>query len=129
VKVSFEDAGWVKLPQSPASWRAAALAMLNSWILLQVVSQSVSDISLHRAYMYTYVISIFFQLVSTVLIRPWPSLMDFSIHRYLVGLLGWGISPKQGLYPNTGQHNTETRRHTSMPRAGFEIVISMFKRS
>jgi hypothetical protein len=33
----------------------------------------------------------------------------------LVGLLGWGISPTQGLYRNTGQHNTETRRYTSMP--------------
>jgi hypothetical protein len=30
----------------------------------------------------------FFQLASTVLIGPWPSLMDFSIHRHLVGLLG-----------------------------------------
>jgi hypothetical protein len=34
-------------------------------------------------------------------IGPWPSLMDFSIHRHLVGLLGWGISPTQGLYRNT----------------------------
>jgi hypothetical protein len=39
--------------------------------------------------------SFFFQLASTVLIGPWPSLMDFSIHRHLVGLLGWGISPRQ----------------------------------
>jgi hypothetical protein len=35
----------------------------------------------------------FFQLASTALIGPWHSLMDFSIHRHLVGLLGWGISP------------------------------------
>jgi hypothetical protein len=70
-----------------------------------------------------------FQLTSTVFIGPWPSLMDFSIHRHLVGLLGWGISPTQGPYRNTGQHNTKTRRHTSMPRAGFEPAISMFKRS
>jgi hypothetical protein len=71
-----------------------------------------------------------FQLASsTVLIGPWPSLMYFSIHRHLVGLLGWGISPTQGLYRNTGQHSTETRRHTSMPRARFESAISMFKRS
>jgi len=47
----------------------------------------------------------------------------------LVGLLGWRISPTQGLYQNTGQHNTETCRHTSMPWAGFEPAISMFKRS
>jgi hypothetical protein len=71
----------------------------------------------------------FFLLASTVLIGPWPSSMDFSIHRHLVGLLGWGISPAQGLYRNTGQHNTERRLHTSMPRAGFEPAISMFKRS
>jgi hypothetical protein len=68
----------------------------------------------------------FFPLASTVLIGSWPSLMDFSIHRHLVGLLGWGIGPTQDLYRNTGQHNTETRRHTSMPRAGFEPAISMF---
>jgi hypothetical protein len=55
--------------------------------------------------------------------------MDFSIHRHLVGLLGWGISPTQSLYRNTGQHNTETRRHTSIPRAEIEPAISMFKRS
>jgi hypothetical protein len=73
--------------------------------------------------------SIFFQLASTVLIGPWPSLMDFSIHRHLVGLLGWGISPMQGLYRHTEQHNTETHRHASMPREGFEPAISMFKRS
>jgi hypothetical protein len=72
---------------------------------------------------------IFFQPASTVLIGPWPSLMDFSIHRHLVGLLGWGISQTQGLYRNAGQHNTETRTHTSMPRAGFEPAISMFKLS
>jgi hypothetical protein len=55
--------------------------------------------------------------------------MDFSIHTHLVGLLGWGISSTKGLYRNTGQHNTETRRHTSMPRAGFQSAISMFKMS
>jgi len=32
----------------------------------------------------------------------------------LVGFFGWEISPTQGLYWNTGQHNTETRRHISM---------------
>jgi hypothetical protein len=37
---------------------------------------------------------IFFQLASTVLIcGPWPSLMDFSIHRHLIGLLCWEINP------------------------------------
>jgi hypothetical protein len=65
-------------------------------------------------------IHFFFQLASTVCMGPWPSLMDFSIHRHLIGLLGWGISPTQGLY-----QNTETHRHTSMPWAGFEPAISM----
>jgi len=46
----------------------------------------------------------------------------------LVGLLGRGISPTQGLYPHTGQHNTEKRRHTSMPRAGFEPATPVFER-
>jgi hypothetical protein len=85
------------------------------------------NLNLHRRRNLIY---IFFPLASTVLIYgPWPSLMDFSIHRHLVGLLGWGISPTQDLNRHTGQHNTETRRHTSMPRAGFEPAISMFKRS
>jgi hypothetical protein len=35
--------------------------------------------------------------------------------RQLVGLLGQVISPTQGLYLHTGQHNTEKCRHTSMP--------------
>jgi hypothetical protein len=46
----------------------------------------------------------------------------------LVGLLGRGIGPTQGLYPHTGQHNTEKRGHTSMPRVGFEPTIPVFER-
>jgi hypothetical protein len=46
---------------------------------------------------------------------------------HLVGLLGCGISPTQGLYLHKS-HNTEKRRHTSMPRAGFEPVIPVFER-
>jgi hypothetical protein len=49
--------------------------------------------------------------------------------RHLVGLLGWGISPAQGLYlQRTTQHNKERRRQTSMPRAGFEAAIPMLER-
>jgi hypothetical protein len=48
--------------------------------------------------------------------------------RQLVGLLGGVICPTQGLYLHTGQHNTEKRRHTSMPRAGFQPAISTFER-
>jgi len=47
----------------------------------------------------------------------------------LVGLLGGGISPAQGLYLHrTTQHNTERRRQTSIPRAGFEPTIPVFER-
>jgi hypothetical protein len=48
--------------------------------------------------------------------------------RELVGLLGRVIGPTQGLYLHTGQHNTEKRRHTSMPRAGFKSAISTSER-
>jgi hypothetical protein len=57
----------------------------------------------------------FFQLASTVLTGPWSFLMDFSIHRHLIGLLGWGISPTKGLYLHTGQDNTNTQTHIPAP--------------
>jgi len=47
--------------------------------------------------------------------------------RHLVGLLGRGISPAQGLY----LHRTTQHRKTltkSIPRAGFEPAIPMFER-
>jgi hypothetical protein len=64
--------------------------------------QGVGEVCIMRSFIpYTL---FFFPMASTVRIGPWPSLMDFSIHRHLVGLLGWGISPTQGLYPNTQTH-------------------------
>jgi hypothetical protein len=51
-----------------------------------------------------------------------------SLFRQLVGLLGRVIGPTQGLYLHIEQHNTEKRRYTSMPRAGFEPAISTFER-
>jgi hypothetical protein len=39
-----------------------------------------------------------------------------------------GGSARRKASTDTGQHNTETRGHTSMPRAGFETAISMFER-
>jgi len=45
----------------------------------------------------------------------------------LVGLLGRGIGPTQDLYLHTGQHNTEKRGHTTMPRIGFEPMIPVFE--
>jgi hypothetical protein len=50
-----------------------------------------------------------------------------NVFGYLVGLLGRGIGPTQRSN-YTGQHNTETRGHTSMPRAGFEPSIPVFER-
>jgi hypothetical protein len=46
--------------------------------------------------------------------------------RQLVGLLGGGISPAQGLYlQRTTQHR---KTQTSMPRAGIETAISILER-
>jgi len=46
----------------------------------------------------------------------------------LIGLLGRGMSPMQGLYVHTGQRNTEKRGHTSMPRVGFEFTVPLSER-
>jgi hypothetical protein len=45
----------------------------------------------------------------------------------LVGPLGRGIGLTQGLHIHTGQHNTEKRGHTSMPRLEFELTIPVFE--
>jgi hypothetical protein len=43
---------------------------------------------------------------------PWP-LIEFRNHfSQKVGLLGWVISPSQGLYRNTGQHKHRINAHT-----------------
>jgi hypothetical protein len=59
------------------------------------------------------------------------SLLLIDPFRHLVGLLGRGISPAPRPVVwclHTGQHNTEKRRHISMPRAGFGPAIPMFER-
>jgi len=45
----------------------------------------------------------------------------------LVGLLGRGISPPQGLYLDTKIQYRKAQTHTSMPRAGFEPTILVFE--
>jgi hypothetical protein len=47
----------------------------------------------------------------------------------LVGLLGRGIGPTQGLYLHTGRHNTQKkkRRHAPIPLVGFETTIPIFE--
>jgi hypothetical protein len=45
----------------------------------------------------------------------------------LVGLLGRGISPLQGLCLHTGQHKHRENTQTSMPRVGFESTISSLR--
>jgi hypothetical protein len=54
----------------------------------------------------------------------WNALFHFSllILGQLVGLLGWGISLLQGRY-------LHKHRHTSVPWAGFEPMIKVFKQA
>jgi hypothetical protein len=51
-----------------------------------------------------------------------------NLFRQLVGLLGGGISPTHGLYPHTGQHNTQKHGNKSMSRVKFEPTIPVFER-
>jgi len=51
----------------------------------------------------------------------------YGSFRHLVGLLGRGISPAPRPLPTQDSTNTQKRRHTSMPRAGFELAISTFE--
>jgi hypothetical protein len=55
---------------------------------------------------------VFFRLASTVLIGPWPSLMDILIHRHLVGLLDDQSNARPLPKQRTTQHrNTQTHIH------------------
>jgi hypothetical protein len=47
---------------------------------------------------------------------------------YLVGLLGDGGPARRKAITCTGQHNTEKREHTTIPRAGLEPTIPVFER-
>jgi hypothetical protein len=62
-------------------------------------------------------------LASTVLIGPWPSLMDLSIHRHLVGLRGWGISPAQVLMYLV--RKCEGKRPLGRPKCRWKQSIRM----
>jgi hypothetical protein len=66
-------------------------------------------------------------------VRPWPLFQFLELFTQLVGLLGRGISPSQGRYLHTAQHSTAQTQnkstHTSMPRVGFEFMISVFERA
>jgi hypothetical protein len=66
---------------------------------------------------------------STVHVKPWPPHTGgfVILLRHLIGLL-WTIDqPVAKASTYTGQHNTETQRQTSMPRAGFEPSIPVTK--
>jgi len=53
-----------------------------------------------------------------------------NIFAQLVGLIGRGITPTQGLcLHRTTQHDTKTRTHTSTPRMGLESTIPVSERS
>jgi hypothetical protein len=56
-------------------------------------------------------------------------LRDYGSYRRLVGFLGREISPSQGryLYKKTQEQNK--RRQISMPLAGLEATIPVFKRA
>jgi hypothetical protein len=51
------------------------------------------------------------------------------LFRQLVGLLGRGISPTQGLYLHRITQHRKTRTHISMPRARFEPMSPVFEQS
>jgi hypothetical protein len=55
-------------------------------------------------------------------------LKHMNLFGQLVGLLGWGIGPTQGVYLYTRQHNTEKHEYTFMPRVGFEPTVPVFER-
>jgi hypothetical protein len=63
---------------------------------------------------------------STVPLHPRLLFQFLGSIRHLVGLLGGGISPAQGLYLHRTTQHRKTQR--SMPRAGFETAIPMFER-
>jgi hypothetical protein len=56
---------------------------------------------------------------------PWPPLYTY---RQLVGLLGQVSNPSQGRYLHRTTQTQNKRRQTSMPLAGFERTIPVFKR-
>jgi hypothetical protein len=52
--------------------------------------------------------------------------MDFSIHRHLVGLLGWGISPTQVVYVTPFYYRNEVHKyHTikAQAKTGGEVML------
>jgi hypothetical protein len=51
-----------------------------------------------------------------------------NLFGHLVGLLGRGISPTQGLYLHRTTRHRKKCGHTSMPRAGCEPAIPIFER-
>jgi hypothetical protein len=64
-----------------------------------------------------YKLIIFFKRHLQSFMDLWPTLMGFSIYtqRHLVGLLGWGISPTQGLYRHRTTQHRNTRTHIHAP--------------
>jgi hypothetical protein len=80
-----------------------------------------------------YILHLILFFFSTGFYSPYRTLafLNGFLDPQTFGMTPWlgDQSNTKGLYRNTGQHNTETRRHTSMPRAVFEPAISMFKLS
>jgi hypothetical protein len=55
--------------------------------------------------------------------------LHFLNLRHSVGLLGRGISPTQGRYLHTEQHQQNKHTQTSMLRVRFESMIPLFERA
>jgi hypothetical protein len=55
--------------------------------------------------------------------------LTFLVYTQSVGVLGRGISPSQGRYLHTEQHEHRINAHLSMPRVGFEPTIPEFERA
>jgi hypothetical protein len=62
------------------------------------------------------------------LIGPWPLLSSLVLYNVL-GHPGRGISPSQGRYLHTEQHNHRMNAHTSRPWVGFESTAPVFERT
>jgi hypothetical protein len=62
-------------------------------------------------------------------VEPWPFFQFLGPFTLSVGSLGRGISPSQGRYLHTVQHEQNKRKQISIPQVGFEPTIAVFERA
>jgi hypothetical protein len=70
----------------------------------------------------------YYRAQHTISLRVYSPLLALG-RTQSVGLLGWGISPSQGLYIHAEQHKESKRTQTSMPRVGCEPTTPVFERA